>query len=339
MSTWARIAWSTLLLAALLLIGMKPAAAQEPAIHVVNAGESLSSIAARYGVSASAIAQANGLKNLDWVYVGQRLRIPGASSVSAGGAVSAGGVHVVRAGESLAILAQKYGTTAAAIAQANGLTNQNFIYAGQRLRIPGPNSAPTAAGATAAVAGASGATHIVKAGESLAGIAARYGISAGALASANGLTNPNLIYVGQRLTIPGASAAATAPTTAAPAPGSPTDGRWIDVNLSTQTLTAYEGRTPVFTARVSAGLPATPTVVGRYTILSKYPAVHMAGPGYSLPNVPWTMFFYKGYAIHGAYWHNKFGQPASHGCVNLSVSDAAWVYQFASIGTPVVTHY
>jgi len=271
--------------------------------------------------------------------------------VSSGPAIAAGGVHVVRAGESLTTIAQKYGTTAAAIASANGLANQNFIYAGQRLTIPGSGGAPSAAGATAAVASGVSAVHLVKAGESLAIIATRYGVSAASIASANGIVNQNMIYAGQRLTIPGATATAATPTTvpatATPAPtqppmpaaGAANDGRWIDVNLTTQTLVAYAGETAVFTARTSTGLPGTPTVVGRYTIQSKYPAVHMSGPGYSLPNVPWTMFFYKGYAIHGAYWHNKFGQPMSHGCVNLSVADAEWVYNFASIGTLVVTHY
>jgi LysM repeat protein len=349
MSTALRVTWSALLLIALLLVGIRPVSAQEPGVHVVRVGESLTAIAARYGTTVAVIAQANSLKNLDWVYVGQKLTIPGASSSST---VAAGGVHVVRAGESLTIIAQRYGTTAAAIASANGLANQNFIYSGQRLTIPGSGSAPSAAGATAAVASGVSAVHIVKAGESLAIIATRYSVSAASIASANGIVNQNMIYAGQRLTIPGATAAATAAATATPVPptpaptqppmpaaGSANDGRWIDVNLTTQTLVAFEGETAVFTARTSTGLPGTPTVVGRYTIQSKYPAVHMSGPGYSLPNVPWTMFFYKGYAIHGAYWHNKFGQPMSHGCVNLSVADAQWVYNFASVGTLVVTHY
>jgi lipoprotein-anchoring transpeptidase ErfK/SrfK len=245
-------------------------------------------------------------------------------------------IHVVRAGESLAAIAARYGTTAAALAQLNGLANPNFIYAGQRLKLPGAAVPAASAGVNAAQGGA---IHIVQAGQSLAAIAARYGVSAAAIVQANGLRNPNLIFAGQRLIIPGAQSSAPAQPAAAPAANPASAGRWIEVILSTQTLVAYEGSRPVFTTKVSTGLPGTPTVVGRFAILSKYPAVHMSGPGYSLPNVPWTMFFYKGYALHGAYWHNKFGQPMSHGCVNLSVSDAAWLYQFASVGTPVVVHY
>ena len=62
-------------------------------------------------------------------------------------------------------------------------------------------------------------------------------------------------------------------------------------------------------------------------------------PGYYLRDVPYVMYFYRGYGLHGAYWHNNFGTPMSHGCVNLSVDDARWLYEWASVGTKVVTHY
>jgi lipoprotein-anchoring transpeptidase ErfK/SrfK len=60
---------------------------------------------------------------------------------------------------------------------------------------------------------------------------------------------------------------------------------------------------------------------------------------YYLPNVPHVMYFYGGYGLHGTYWHNNFGTPMSHGCVNLSQTDAEWLYNWASVGTKVVTHY
>jgi lipoprotein-anchoring transpeptidase ErfK/SrfK len=65
----------------------------------------------------------------------------------------------------------------------------------------------------------------------------------------------------------------------------------------------------------------------------------MSGPGYNLPNVPYTMYFYRGYAIHGTYWHNNFGSPMSHGCVNLATPDAQWLYNWAPMHTRVVSHY
>ncbi|NTU84458.1 MAG: L,D-transpeptidase, partial [Chloroflexales bacterium] len=72
--------------------------------------------------------------------------------------------------------------------------------------------------------------------------------------------------------------------------------KWIDVNLSRQRLTAYQGNTAVFSALISGGLPRTPTVVGRFKVYTKLTSTRMRGPGYDLPNVPYTMYFYRGYA-------------------------------------------
>lgn len=334
-----RARWSVAVLLGLLLVfaGVMPAWAQEP-VHVVQAGETLSSIAARYGVSAQALAQANQLTNRDWIYVGQRLRIPSqGSSASAG---SPAGYHVVSYGESLTSIAWKYGVSVEDLVRANGLPNPNFVFAGQRLVIPSGGAQTASAAPASAPAEAGGeTTHIVQAGQTLTSIAARYGVSVSALMQANGLRNQDFIYVGQRLRIPAPGSAPAPSASIASAPvltEAPYSGRWIDVNLSTQTLTAYEGSIPVFTALVSTGLPATPTVTGHFKIYSKYTAIDMAGPGYYLPAVPWTMFFYRGYALHGAYWHNNFGQPMSHGCVNLRTPDARWLYEWAEIDTPVI---
>jgi len=115
--------------------------------------------------------------------------------------------------------------------------------------------------------------------------------------------------------------------------------RWIDVNLSTQSVYAYEGDTVVNSFVVSTGTRYTPTVTGKFKIWIKLKSTTMSGPGYYLPNVPYTMYFYKGYGLHGTYWHNNFGTPMSHGCVNLRTSDAEWLYYWASEGTVVNVHY
>ena len=115
--------------------------------------------------------------------------------------------------------------------------------------------------------------------------------------------------------------------------------RWIDVDLSRQVLTAYEGQTPVRSTPVSTGLPNTPTPVGQYKIYIKLRYDDMSGPDYYLRDVPYTMYFYRGYGIHGTYWHSNFGTPMSHGCVNLATPDAEWFYNWAPIGTLVVSHY
>jgi lipoprotein-anchoring transpeptidase ErfK/SrfK len=114
--------------------------------------------------------------------------------------------------------------------------------------------------------------------------------------------------------------------------------RWIDVDLSQQRTYAYEGNQQVRTFVVSTGTWAHPTVTGVFHIYVKYRSTLMVGPGYYLPNVPYTMYFYKGYGLHGTYWHHNFGTPMSHGCVNLKTADAAWLYQWASVGTIVNVH-
>jgi len=116
------------------------------------------------------------------------------------------------------------------------------------------------------------------------------------------------------------------------------EGRWIDVNLSEQRVTAYEGSSAVNEFVVSTGTSAHPTVSGQFRIYLKLRSTAMAGPGYYLPGVPFTMYFYKGYALHGTYWHSNFGVPMSHGCINLRTPDAEWLFNWASVGTMVNVH-
>jgi lipoprotein-anchoring transpeptidase ErfK/SrfK len=116
-------------------------------------------------------------------------------------------------------------------------------------------------------------------------------------------------------------------------------GRWVDVNLSQQMVYAYEGDVVVNSFVVSTGVAGTPTVTGRYKIYVKNRMQDMSGPGYYLHDVPYVMFFYGDYGLHGTYWHNNFGVPMSRGCVNLTIDDAAWLFSWASVGTVVNVHY
>jgi lipoprotein-anchoring transpeptidase ErfK/SrfK len=128
-----------------------------------------------------------------------------------------------------------------------------------------------------------------------------------------------------------------------PAPGIPegvgSDEPWIDVNLTSQTLQAYIGSDLQNTFIVSTGTWRYPTVTGQYRIYVKYLYADMSGPGYYLPDVPYVMYFYYDYGLHGTYWHDNFGTPMSHGCVNLRTEDAGWLYNFSSVGTVVNIHY
>ena len=125
----------------------------------------------------------------------------------------------------------------------------------------------------------------------------------------------------------------------APVPSISGGVRWIDINLSQQMVYAYEGDQLVNSFVASTGTWEYPTVTGQYNVYVKYPYTDMSGADYYLADVPNTMYFYKGYAIHGTYWHSNFGTPMSHGCVNLSIPDSAWVFEFASVGTLVNVHY
>ncbi len=117
------------------------------------------------------------------------------------------------------------------------------------------------------------------------------------------------------------------------------DEFWVEVNLTTQTLIAHRGDEVIKDFIVSTGTWAYPTVVGYYQVYVKYESTTMSGPGYYLPGVPYTMYFFKGYGIHGTYWHDNFGTPMSHGCVNMRTDEAQWVFERSRIGTWVIVHY
>lgn len=120
--------------------------------------------------------------------------------------------------------------------------------------------------------------------------------------------------------------------------------RWVEVDLSEQRTTLYNGATPLQSFVISSGLPQWPTVTGEFKVWHKNATQTMTGGSratgdfYNLPNVTWVTYFYKDYGFHTAYWHNNFGQPMSHGCVNMREADAKVVYDFAPIGTTVIVH-
>ncbi len=113
---------------------------------------------------------------------------------------------------------------------------------------------------------------------------------------------------------------------------------WIEIALSDQHLFAWSGKKQIFTAIVSTGKPATPTYTGIYTIQRKYPQDRMRGADYDIPDVPNVLYYDRGYALHGAYWHSNFGTPVSHGCINLPVNNAQWLFDWSQVGTSVIIH-
>jgi lipoprotein-anchoring transpeptidase ErfK/SrfK/uncharacterized protein YjhX (UPF0386 family) len=119
---------------------------------------------------------------------------------------------------------------------------------------------------------------------------------------------------------------------------------WIDINLSTQYMIVYQGSNVLQKTYVSTGRPGFDTPTGTYYINWKLPSQTMSGvlggEYYHVPDVPWVMYFTnRGHAIHGAYWHDNFGYTMSHGCVNLPVGFASWLYSVTPVGARVQIHY
>ncbi len=256
--------------------------------------------------------------------------------------------HTIQRGETLASIASQYGLTSDQLAAQNNISNPNLIYAGQQLIVGTVATAvmevpvqPVEVNSVPPVVSnipTENVYHLVQPGEHLAQIASRYGVSWTAIASVNNIYNPNQVFAGQELIIPFSASAElnNGINLVAAAPPAPTGiGREILVDLSDSRIYAYENGVLLRNVLVSTGLPATPTVLGDYTVQRKYVSSPMSGPGYYLPDVPYSMYFFEGYAIHGTYWHSNFGQPMSHGCVNLPTPEAEWFYNFAPIGTPV----
>ena len=126
--------------------------------------------------------------------------------------------------------------------------------------------------------------------------------------------------------------------------------KWIDISIRDQTLVAYVGRSPVFATLVSTGRgqmgdPETSfaTVRGTFMIFEKSVSSTMDGDSdradsYELLDVPFVQYFHKGYALHGAYWHDEFGKARSHGCINLSAKDSAWLFEWSDPPVPPGWH-
>ncbi|MEZ4831879.1 MAG: LysM peptidoglycan-binding domain-containing protein [Caldilineaceae bacterium] len=331
-----------MLVIVLLATMLAPAAtvfADEDGVYIVQRGDSLSTIARQHNVSMADLARSNGISNPNFIYVGQRLVIPGTDAAASRGVSNAttpigDGYYTVQRGNTLAQIAQNHNMTVNDLLRLNGLTNPNLIWVGQKLRVSA-RAAALEVDEKVAKPSVADSIYVVQAGDTLAQIAEDNGTTVQALLVANGLPNPNFVWTGQRLRVNKSAPATGFLTTNAPADGR----RWIEVNLSNQTLTAWQGNVPVLHTYVSTGTYRTPTVTGRYQVGLKYTSQHMSGPGYSLPGVPWVMYFFQGYAIHGTYWHANFGTPMSHGCVNMRTEEAQFLFNWAPVGTEVYVHY
>jgi LysM repeat protein len=215
------------------------ATAAAPATYRVAAGDTVSSIAGRYGLSTASVLALNGLGWKSTIFPGQTLKlVAGASAATpvaaapapAAPSVSSGRYTIVK-GDTISRIASRLGVSTQSILSANGLSATSIIYPGQTLAIPGASSTPVAAAPVAATPAApapvkatpapvaSAGSYVIQSGDTISRIAAKFGISTQALLSANSLSISSVIYAGRTLVIPGASAPAAAPAAPAAAPG------------------------------------------------------------------------------------------------------------------------
>ena len=330
----------------------------------VRTGDSLSTIAQRYGISLAKLAQMNSLSPYLWLYTGQVLIVPGpvqpalavsspaaqegAANQNVGGAQN----YTVRPGDSLGGLAKRFGISLQQFMSLNSLTTARWLYVGQVLRVPGapgaaaqpapsaPLPQPTPPPAPVVQPERAGVVmHMVQPGEFLSRIAERYGVPAAVLARVNKLASPNLLEVGQVLRIPPQDALDLLDDSFArlhPSQYPTQTERWIEVDLSEQLVVAYEGTIPVRAFIMSSGVGNTPTVTGTFRIWAKVAMQDMsggsraAGSYYNLKDVQNVQYFFKNYGFHGTYWHDNFGTPMSRGCVNMTEEDAEWLFEWTS---------
>lgn len=172
--------------------------------YTVKAGDTLSAIASRYSTSSSTLALLNSLSNPNLIYVGQVLKVSSNASTSsltsssANSTVTTAASYTIKAGDTLSAIAAKYGTTYQALASTNSISNPNDIYVGQVIKV---SATATAASSQAASSTNSNGSYTVKSGDTLYGIALANGLNWQTLAKQNGISDPNVIFVGQKLSL------------------------------------------------------------------------------------------------------------------------------------------
>ena len=328
-----------------------------PQEHIVQPGESLLQIAVDYNVSVAALMTVNQIADENLVTIGQSLIIPSEADLQSAGSNLAEEVTleeaidsdtsvqgltedpayiIVQPGESLGQIALRYGMNSTTLMALNGLTNPNLVHAGQRLRVANADGSVTSM--EEMLPNWEGdKIHIVQPGESLGQIAQLYGVKLSILMRANDIQQLGWVDVGQKLIIPMMPDLSLADVDYTNAP--PDGQRLLEVDLTGQWMTAWEGDKVFMHTLISSGLPDTPTVLGRYAIYSKVEKQDMNGFNGPLPDVPWVMYFFEGFSFHGAYWHNNFGIPMSHGCVHLTPELAKKLYDWTDLGTQVYVHW
>lgn len=252
-----------------------------PATYVVRAGDTISGIAARHGLSMQAVLKANGLKVNSLIHPGQKIKLSGSPAAPAKQAAPANQqsatTYTVKPGDTLGAIAARHGVSLPAVLKANGLSMTSIIHPGQKIKLSGTAAtpAPKASAPTPAApktASSPGTTYVVKAGDTLGAIAARHNVSLGSILSANGLSMNSIIHPGQKIKLGGSNVAVqTSPKPAAPKPAAPSGGGTYTIKAG-DTLGAIAARHGVsLSALLSANKLSAASII--------YPGKKLTIPG------------------------------------------------------------
>lgn len=290
-------------------------------------GTTITEVAYQWQTTPETLRWLNGMDADDLVWGGMKLRVPPEDGMIA---------VPVKPGDTPATIAARNGIPLAALVELNHVGPSKKLKAGQWLYIRSKKGL---------LASSELPFHVVRAGDTLESIAAKYDSSVKLIRRYNELEADEKPEVGQRLVVPPQSPQERLGAASAGKDGMPQVSigdipslteKWIDVDLSEQRVVAYQGTRPVKSFIVSTGVDRTPTIKGVFRITSKVPVTRMmggseeAGDYYNLGGVQWVSYFYEGYSFHGTYWHNNFGRPMSHGCINMTNDDAQWIYEWTS---------
>lgn len=196
------------------------------ASYTVKSGDTLSTIASQHNTTVNQIVSLNQLSNPNLIYVGQVLKLKNnqttnsSSATSSSTAATTAGTYTVKAGDTLSAIASRYSTSSSTLASLNSLSNPNLIYVGQVLKVSSNASTSSSTSSSANNTVTTASSYTVKAGDTLSAIAAKYGTTYQALASANSISNPNDIYVGQVIKVSATVTAASSQTVSSTSSGS-----------------------------------------------------------------------------------------------------------------------
>ena len=297
----------------------------------VALGETMVDVALAYNTTPETLRWLNNMGPDELLWNGMTMKVPPADNLV---------LYTVASGDTPASIAGAHGMALAQLVDYNDISPVRRLHAGDILMVNDPagirltNEYPH---------------HMVQPDETLDSLAEQYRADPVVIAKVNGLRSGAEPAPGAVLLIPplgmsqrlGQAQRDANGYLQIPIEDFPTlTEKWVDVDLSHQRVTAYEGTRPVASFLISSGKARTPTVTGVFRIWAKISSQTMeggstaAGDYYNLPGVQWVSYFYKDYSFHGTYWHNNFGTPMSHGCINMTNRDAGWIYDWMGPENP-----